>query len=154
MSASSARLRIRDRYSLPVFSARAYSEPEVSAYHIDIPEHLQSVPHHRRVLYHRSDSTFFNYIPFRYFKHEISAHRIDLPAAHLDDEDPVVDGGKDLAGSMFSRHDHRIAHTRYRPEPVRFTPAVACWRHRMLHGMEPVKKVIPENPVFDKDRPL
>src|SRR5688500_18600265 len=92
------RLCVGDGRALPVLAAGAGRVAEVPAHHVDLAHELRPLPDERRSAQRLGQAPVADAVRLGHLEREVPADDVDLAAAHLPDEDAVVDRREDVRG--------------------------------------------------------
>jgi len=146
-------LSIRDRCALSVFTAGSDGETEICADFCHFLQHVRAISRQCCATHRLADATLFDQITLGHFENEISGNGIDLPSAHLPDEQPPLHFPHDGFGSSIARSYEGVGHAHDGPGVIRLPPPVAGRSAAVLHGGQPVVQIAFQDAVLDKDRP-
>src|SRR5687767_3602265 len=146
------RLCVGDGRALPVLAAGAGRVAEVPAHHVDLAHELRPLPDEGRSAQRLGQAPVADAVRLGHLEREVPADDVDLAAAHLPDEDAVVDRREDVRGVALAWRDHRVRHPADRQVPERLTPSVPALRDAELLRVLPVAHVAAQHPVLDEDR--
>src|SRR5512134_173952 len=117
-------LRVAHGDPLPILAARPQAEPQVASDPVDHPERLGAVPRNGGSANGLSLPAVLDPVSFGDLEHEIAGDGVDLPAAHLEHEEPPVHAPEDLSGRSGTGQEDRVAHAGDRLVPVGLPPSV------------------------------
>src|SRR5438552_2783518 len=144
------RLRIGDGRALAVLAARPGGVAEIPADHVDLAHELRPLPDERRAPQRFGELPVTNAVALCDLEGEVAADDVDLPAAHLLDENAVLDRAHDRGGVGIAGGDHGVRHPADRQMPEALTARVAAARDAELLGVLAVGQVGPEDPLLDE----
>src|SRR3972149_2264758 len=119
--------------SLSLLAAGSKAEAQVASDPVDHPEHFGAVPCDGGSADRLPPRAILDPVPLGDLEHEVAGDGVDLPAPHLEDEEPSFHALEDLAGGSGTRQDDGIAHAGDRLVPVGLATPVPRGAGAVLH---------------------
>src|SRR3990172_2077021 len=114
--------------SLSLLAAGSKAEAQVASDPVDHPEHFGAVPCDGGSADRLPPRAILDPVPLGDLEHEVAGDGVDLPAPHLEDEEPSFHALEDLAGGSGTRQDDGIAHAGDRLLPVGLATPLPAFR--------------------------